>query len=380
MNILLIIPEVQGTIAKVSYNLYEGLTKLPHNIIVADLSGRVDEGLPFKNLKRLDFNDYFLGKYFKYWTKTRFLKEIKKEYEIGLSISTLVGCNICNAFSKGEEQTVAIFHTRLKQLKRYGIVSYYVYYFLLKFSIRKIDRIVAVNKSAQQDMKKFSRRNDVELIYNIHHFDLIHQQSLEPIESKSELEVLSKPTFLFVGHLFNVKAPDRLINAFASVIKKNPNVNLVFIGENSEGFKEKILDGLIKKYGLKQNVFFWGHKSNPYKYMKACHALVSPSKDEGLPGVIIESLSLGKPVISTNSSMGVWEIMGCDESYNPDLANVFHTDYGLITPNTCNENCNISMLADAMLLSLRTDIYKKRFLGEKFNEKNVISQYFKKGS
>ena len=221
MNILLIIPETKGTIANVSHNLFVSLKEMTnHNIIVAELSGKKTEGLLFDNIQRISFDDKLFVRCLKNYYRVVFLNKLKKQFDIDLSISTLLGCNICNAFSKRNDTTIAIFHTRLRQIRRLGFMYYLIHTFLLRLAIKKIDRVIAVNKTAQIDMMKFSHRDDVELIYNIHLFDKIKAASLEDLDNETETNLFLNPVILFVGHLFNVKAPDRLIRAF-SIVKNS---------------------------------------------------------------------------------------------------------------------------------------------------------------
>lgn len=48
----------------------------------------------------------------------------------------------------------------------------------------------------------------------------------------------------------------------------------------------------------------FGYIDNPYPYLKASDVLVSSSRSEGCPNVILEAMALGKPIISTKTSGG----------------------------------------------------------------------------
>lgn len=105
--------------------------------------------------------------------------------------------------------------------------------------------------------------------------------------------------------------------------------------------------------------------------------LVSPSRDEGLPGVLIEALSLGVHCIATNSSLGVWEILQKDDEYDPNLERIIKTDFGYITPNLLvNEEKTISCLADAISIFFND---KKKSFGvfdkSRFEEKNITPHF-----
>ena len=50
-------------------------------------------------------------------------------------------------------------------------------------------------------------------------------------------------------------------------------------------------------------------KKNPYPYIKLSDALILSSKYEGLPNVLLEALTLGKPIISSDCPTGPKEIL-----------------------------------------------------------------------
>ena len=110
--------------------------------------------------------------------------------------------------------------------------------------------------------------------------------------------------------------------------------------------------------------------------MNHSRAIVSSSKSEGLPGVLIESLILGKPVVTTNSSRGVWEILSCDDQYDAKLKERFHTKDGVITPNTQDEQLNIEQLAKALdeVVGEEYRHIDARFI-EKVKKEYIIDKY-----
>ena len=65
----------------------------------------------------------------------------------------------------------------------------------------------------------------------------------------------------------------------------------------------------VNNMGLKDFVVFGGFSDNPYPYIKNAKALVLTSDFEGLPTVLIEAIALGTPIITTNCSGGVLEIV-----------------------------------------------------------------------
>ena len=114
------------------------------------------------------------------------------------------------------------------------------------------------------------------------------------------------PTIISVGSLTPRKDMETLIKALAQV-RKTHNVKLVVLGEGPERAK---LQRLINKLGLRTAVFLLGFDANPYKWMKNAKVLVSASRAEGFPNVIVEALSLGIKVVATDCPGDTADILG----------------------------------------------------------------------
>ena len=100
---------------------------------------------------------------------------------------------------------------------------------------------------------------------------------------------------LFVGSLSRVKNVYGLVRILG---KSNLKFKLVLIGEGPERSR---IEKLVKEVGLEGRVVILGQK--PHRetlgMMKSCDVLILPSKAEVFPGVVIEALALGRPVIAT---------------------------------------------------------------------------------
>jgi len=81
---------------------------------------------------------------------------------------------------------------------------------------------------------------------------------------------------------------------------------LVLVGQGP--LKDEAVD-LVKKLKIENKVVFSGFQSNPYPYMKNAKFMVLSSEFEGLGMVILESLALNTPVISTDCNSGPGEIL-----------------------------------------------------------------------
>lgn len=109
--------------------------------------------------------------------------------------------------------------------------------------------------------------------------------------------------YVFAGRLSYVKGIDVLIKAFSIVVKKKENALLYVVGDNQNIFRQDYLHFLeiAKDLGIQDKIIFTGFTDNPYLYMKYADCFVLPSRNEGLPNVLLEALFLGTPVVSTIS-------------------------------------------------------------------------------
>lgn len=105
-------------------------------------------------------------------------------------------------------------------------------------------------------------------------------------------------TLVCVGRICPQKAQLLFAPALAQLKKEFPNIKLHLIGD---GESRLDLEQAIKKYDVGDMIVLHGWKANTeVKEMLAkSRALLLPSFAEGLPVVIMESLALGRPVIST---------------------------------------------------------------------------------
>jgi len=86
----------------------------------------------------------------------------------------------------------------------------------------------------------------------------------------------------------------------------DPAATLVILGE---GHLRDALAAQAAALGVASRVHLPGHAADPLAWMAAAHVLVLPSDYEGVPGVLREAMSVGTPVVSTDSSLAVAEIV-----------------------------------------------------------------------
>lgn len=115
----------------------------------------------------------------------------------------------------------------------------------------------------------------------------------------SETSIPSLPSenyILYVGRLSAVKNLPLLFQAFRIFNLSYPDVKLLVIGDGND---RKIIEEAIDQLEIKDCVFLIGVKSNPFPYIKRAKVVALSSTSEALPTVLLESLALGRTIVST---------------------------------------------------------------------------------
>jgi glycosyltransferase involved in cell wall biosynthesis len=233
----------------------------------------------------------------------------------------------------------------------------------------------------------FKFQNKLHVIYNPHDILAINEKAKEAISVDEEV-IFANDVILFLGRLSYQKAPWHLIKSFRLLLNKNSNLKLVFIGDGDMNVEKHCKD-LVNQLQIEQSVFFLGRKSNPYKYLKKAKILALSSYYEGTPNVIVEAIVLEIPVVSSNCTNGIKELMSFELYEKQDQLII--TDSGIITPSFFEGKLAIpetthfidqeQQFALALEMVLKNEDFKnnliknKAGLLEKFDLLTVIQKY-----
>ena len=110
---------------------------------------------------------------------------------------------------------------------------------------------------------------------------------------------------LAAGRLTPQKDFATLIRAFA-LLSRGRDLRLLILGEGPE---RAALESLISELGLTGRVDLPGFRANPFAYMARARLFVLSSAWEGLPGVLIQAMACGTPVVSTDCPSGPREVL-----------------------------------------------------------------------
>jgi len=189
-----------------------------------------------------------------------------------------------------EKKNLAIF------LKK--IVTKKIYKSILSSIIKKSKKIITVSENVKLELAKY---------FNI------DKKEILTINNGVDPDIF-KPTFmdkdknsrkvLYVGRIEYRKGLFDLINSAEIVLNNQNDVEFILIGKGS---LEREITNEIKKRGLEEKVKLLGHlwRDKLIYYYQNSDIFVCPSHYEGNPLVLLEAMSCGLPVITTEIGNGI---------------------------------------------------------------------------
>ncbi|MDK9698066.1 MAG: glycosyltransferase [Siculibacillus sp.] len=112
--------------------------------------------------------------------------------------------------------------------------------------------------------------------------------------------------FVNVAGLVPRKGQIALLDAFAEVLRRRPNARLALVGRGGD---EAALKARARDLGLDGAVEFCGYLSDPSDRYRRSDCFVLSSRDEGFGLVLVEALSCGLPIVSTDCLFGPSDVV-----------------------------------------------------------------------
>jgi len=231
------------------------------------------------------------------WSVWRALRRLRPD----LTVSFLTRANVANIIATSSLRIPAIVSERVNTSSHLARgLGAAIARFLVKATYRKARKVIAVSQGVADDLRtSFGVPSDnVTVIANPIDLDEIRTQaeSGAPIPMEGSYAVT-------MGRLVPNKNFGMLIEAFA---RSGIAGNLLILGDGPER------DSLTKKVeslGLSGRVVMPGFAANPFPTLRRADFFVSPSNAEGFPNSLLEAMSVGLPVISTNCPSGPAEVL-----------------------------------------------------------------------
>ena len=126
-------------------------------------------------------------------------------------------------------------------------------------------------------------------------------------DAKSALEIGVESVVLFVGHLQERKAVDRLLGAVKVLVDKGFDLILLAVGGPVEVQDNQYVEDLkayVQANSLSRHVRFCGAQGDVLPFLFAADIFCLPSHREGMPNVLLEAMACGLPCVAPASAGG----------------------------------------------------------------------------
>ena len=235
----------------------------------------------------------------KLWRQRGVVRDLEKE---NIDIYFGLSNELPTGLQKAGIKAVVSIHDLLYKVfpQQFSVADRLIYNMKFKHAIKEADKIVVTSQHTKDDLERLLNADSgkIELIY----------QSTFPMEEDIEVPISSRKHFLSVGTI-NERKNLKLIVEACNGLAEEDRRPIIVVGKGKKYRKE--VKVMIDKYGLGDYFKFLGNVTeNHLKGLyKNAIALLFPSKYEGFGRPVVESLSLGTPVIAMNTS-SIPEVIG----------------------------------------------------------------------
>lgn len=169
--------------------------------------------------------------------------------------------------------------------------------------LEKSNKIIAVSEFTRRELHQYYRVKD-QKIHVIHNGVDVNKFKPEDDKSRAKQELGFKPddiAILSVGRLYARKGLFTLIESMPAVVRKFPHAKFIVSGRGQSNEMKKLVIH-AEKLGVRSNIVFTGYYPDaklPRLY-QAADVFAFSTFYENLPFAVLEALSTGLPVVTTN--------------------------------------------------------------------------------
>lgn len=251
-------------------------------------------------------------------------------------------------------------------------------YIMYKLVFKRSEKVIFVSYGLKEEFcRKLKIPINSKKLMVLYNFTNLPNHFVVDLKAKKDILVS-------IGRLEEKKGFQHVLRSLNKIRNQLADFKYYIIGEGS--YRDE-LEKLIKQYYLEDQVKLIGYVENPEKYLEKAKVFILSSYYETFSLAMIEAMSYGLAIISSNCKHGPREIL----SYNQSLDNKHYvlSKYGIIVPNLSKSQLKQKLsqseeeLAQAIYLiihntNLREKLAHKAFKRAKIYSKHRFLEEFKK--
>ncbi len=159
------------------------------------------------------------------------------------------------------------------------------------------DLFISPSKALADDLVQHGLRPPIKILANT-----INTDFFKPVPREVKKELKSKfrvgeQTLVYMGRLSYEKSIDQVLRAFSLVVKINPKIDLLIVGDGPERGK---LEELANHLGIEEKTKFTGslRGKDLVESLEAADVFITASKTENMPLSVLEAMATGLPIIA----------------------------------------------------------------------------------
>jgi glycosyltransferase involved in cell wall biosynthesis len=249
-------------------------------------------------------------KAWQFWSATRWLKRELVHFHPDIVQSFLFHANLSTALAVRNLHCRLFGGARVSQPERWRQL-------LQSWAANRMEKMICVSHSVANHVAKYERISEDKLSVIPNGIELIDLST--PI--RVQWSGLGLPpharVLLFVGRLTDQKGiVDFISQSATGLLRQLPDHHLVLMGD---GIRSQELHTACQKSPMAERIHQVGWQADAIEWMRLAETIVLPAKYEGMPNVILEAMSVGKPVASFDVD-GVRELLGESSTAKEQMA------------------------------------------------------------
>ncbi len=274
-----------------------------------------EEGELAKNLKKINVNYYVVPHLMRkislisdiaaFFNLLKLINKIKPDIvHLNSSKVSILGSLAAFLVKKIKKKNLLIIYTAHGWVfnEPLSFIKKVFYEYIEKFTAYFKDKIICVSKFDYQIAleKNIAPQDKLVIIHNgIPKLSFYSREKARlELANLIKKNIDNKLVIGSIGNLYPNKGFEYLIKAAKKIVKYNPDVIFVIIGN---GIRREFLENIIAKNGLLGNVFLIGRIKNAWKLLKGFDIYVCSSLKEGLSYTILEAMQAARPIVATDA-------------------------------------------------------------------------------